>query len=149
MKITPVILAAGKGTRMKSSITKTLHPILGHPMVWYAFTAARKITGIDPVIVIGEDTQSYEKVLGDSVEFIIQEQRLGTGHAVQQTKTVLKGNTDFVLVLLADMPLIRPETISRIIETQKQNDSIRKAELIRYIGNGYFPTKYFDFDFYL
>ena len=122
MKITPVILAAGKGTRMKSSLTKTLHPILGRPMVWYGFEAARKVTGIDPVVVIGEDLQRYKDSLGESVEFVIQEQRLGTGHAVQQTEPVLKRNTDFILILLADMPLIRPETISSIIETQKQND---------------------------
>jgi bifunctional UDP-N-acetylglucosamine pyrophosphorylase/glucosamine-1-phosphate N-acetyltransferase len=122
MKIKPVILAAGKGTRMKSSLTKTLHPVLGRPMVWYSVTAARQVTGSDPVVVIGEDTHSYKNALGDGVEFVIQEQRLGTGHAVQQTEAVLKGNADLILVLLADMPLIRPETLSQIIETQQHND---------------------------
>ncbi|MBU0510117.1 MAG: bifunctional UDP-N-acetylglucosamine diphosphorylase/glucosamine-1-phosphate N-acetyltransferase GlmU [Chloroflexi bacterium] len=118
MKITPIILAAGQGTRMHSSLPKVLHPILGRPMVWYALEAAQEVTETKPVVVIGHGAEGVRQVLGDTVQFVWQEQRLGTGHAAQQAEPVLRGETDLVLVTSADMPLITSETLSRLVDAQ-------------------------------
>ncbi len=118
MKITPIILAAGQGTRMHSSLPKVLHPILGRPMVWYALEAAQEVTETKPVVVIGHGADGVRQVLGNEVQFVVQEQRLGTGHAAQQAEPVLRGETDLVLVTCADMPLITSETLRRLVDAQ-------------------------------
>ena len=121
MRITPIILAAGQGTRMKSDLPKVLHPVLGRPLVWHAVHTLKRVTNAKPVVVIGHGAESVKKVLGDSVQFAFQEQRLGTGHAVMQAVELLKGKTDYVLVSYADMPLLSTETFNRITETQLQH----------------------------
>jgi bifunctional UDP-N-acetylglucosamine pyrophosphorylase/glucosamine-1-phosphate N-acetyltransferase len=121
MNVRAVILAAGQGTRMRSSLPKVLHPILGHPMVWYSVEAARKVTGADPVMVVGHGAQQVRQALEGQVNFVLQEQQLGTGHAAAQAEMVLKGHTDLVLVISADMPLLTPETLQRMIEIQQAN----------------------------
>ena len=121
MKITPIILAAGQGTRMHSSLPKVLHPILGHPMVWYALKAAQEVTEAKPVVVIGHGADDVRQVLGDAVQFVWQEQRLGTGHAVQQAESVLRKKTDLVLVTSADMPLITSRTLKRLVDAQSSH----------------------------
>ena len=121
MKITPIILAAGQGTRMNSSLPKVLHPILGRPMVWYALQTAQEVTDVKPVVVIGHGADGVRQALGETVRFVIQEQRLGTGHAVQQAESVLRGKTDLVLVTSADMPLITAETLKRLVDAQSSH----------------------------
>jgi len=122
MRITPVILAAGQGTRMKSDLPKVLHPVLGQPLVWHAVRTLKQVTDVRPVVVIGHGAEAVKQVLGDSAQFAYQEQRLGTGHAVMQTVKLLKGKTDYVLVSYADMPLLSTDTFNRIVETQLQNN---------------------------
>lgn len=121
MKVTAVLLAAGQGTRMKSEIQKVLHPVCGRPMVAYALEAACSASTEKPVIVIGSNGDGLRDFLGDEARCVVQERQLGTGHAVQQAEAVLGGETDLVLVTYADMPLLRPETLSRLVETQKKN----------------------------
>lgn len=121
MKITSVILAAGQGTRMKSKLPKVLHPLCGKPMVWHALQAAKIISEEIPVMVIGHGAEDVRDVIGDAARFVIQAERLGTGHAIQQAESTLKGNTDLVLVSAADMPLLSGETLSKLVETQKAN----------------------------
>ncbi len=75
-----------------------------------------------PVVVIGYGAERVKQVLGDSAHFAYQEQRLGTGHAVMQAVELLKGQTDYVLVSFADMPLLSVDTFNRITETQLQHD---------------------------
>mgnify|MGYP001045078835 FL=1 len=118
MKIAAVILAAGQGTRMKSHLPKVLHPILGKPMAWYSLMAARQVTGSPPLMVIGHAADQVRQALGDSAHYVLQEQQLGTGHAVLQAAPALRGKTDLVLVTYADMPLLTGETLERMVSTQ-------------------------------
>jgi bifunctional UDP-N-acetylglucosamine pyrophosphorylase / glucosamine-1-phosphate N-acetyltransferase len=116
MKLSAVILAAGQGTRMKSSLPKVLHMLLGKPMAWYALEAARQVTRETPVMVIGHGAEQVRQVLGDQAEYVLQEPQLGTGHAVMQAEPVLIGKSDLLLVTYADMPLLTSETLVRLVE---------------------------------
>ena len=122
MRITPIILAAGQGTRMKSDLPKALHPVLGRPLVWHATHTLKQVSDVKPVVVVGYAAETVKQALADSAHFVYQEQRLGTGQAVMQTVDLLKGQTDYVLVSFADMPLLSVRTFVRIIETQLQHD---------------------------
>lgn len=122
MKTTSIILAAGQGTRMKSELPKVLHPVCGKPMLWHALQAAQSVTDETPVMVIGHGDDQVRAVVGDAARFVVQAERLGTGHAVQQAESTLKGNTDLVLVSSADMPLLTSETFVEMIRLQKEND---------------------------
>jgi bifunctional UDP-N-acetylglucosamine pyrophosphorylase / glucosamine-1-phosphate N-acetyltransferase len=121
MRVTAILLAAGQGTRMKSSLQKVLHPVCGKPMVAYALEAASSASTEKPVVIIGNGGAALRDFLGDSVRCVVQEPQLGTGHAVQQADGLLRGQTDLVVVTYADMPLLRPETLTRLVETQKKN----------------------------
>ena len=121
MKITSIILAAGQGTRMKSELPKVLHPVCGKPMVWHALQAARVVSEETPVMVIGHGAQGVREAIGDAAKYVIQVERLGTGHAVQQAESALKDDTDLILVSAADMPLLSGDTLSKLVETQKAN----------------------------
>jgi bifunctional UDP-N-acetylglucosamine pyrophosphorylase/glucosamine-1-phosphate N-acetyltransferase len=121
MKITAVLLAAGQGTRMKSSLPKVLHPICGKPMLWHVLEALKSAATEKPVVVIGYGADEVQKYLGDSAECVLQEPQLGTGHAAMQAESLLKGKTDYVIITYADMPLLRGETFRRLVETQRLN----------------------------
>lgn len=121
MKITPILLAAGLGTRMKSNIPKVLHPVCGKPMLAYALEAARAASTEKPVVVIGHAADAVRDFLGQEADCVVQDPQLGTGHAVLQAEPRLRGASDLVLVTYADMPLLRPETLARLVETQQQN----------------------------
>jgi bifunctional UDP-N-acetylglucosamine pyrophosphorylase/glucosamine-1-phosphate N-acetyltransferase len=122
MRITPVILAAGQGTRMKSKLPKVLHEILGEPLISHSLRAVGEVTTEAPVVVVGYGAEAVREVAGEEVRFVHQAERLGTGHAVQQTTDLLKGQTDFVLVAFADMPLLTAKTFQMIIDTQLAHD---------------------------
>ena len=121
MKVTAVLLAAGHGTRMKSNLPKVLHPVVGKPMIWHALEAVRQSTTEKPIVVVGHGADEVTKYLGDSAYTVLQEPQLGTGHAVMQAESLLKGKTDLVVVCYSDMPLLRGETLQKLIETQKNN----------------------------
>jgi bifunctional UDP-N-acetylglucosamine pyrophosphorylase / glucosamine-1-phosphate N-acetyltransferase len=118
MKTTAVILAAGQGTRMRSKLPKVLHTLLGRPMICYAMDAARQVSETPPVLVVGHAADQVRQVAGDAVRYVVQEPQSGTGHAVQQTRSLLKGNTDLVLVTTADMPLLSAGTLQRLVSAQ-------------------------------
>ena len=106
-----LVLAAGGGTRMKSSLPKVLHPLAGRPMLHYAVAAAE---GLEPerlVAVVAPDARSVEELLGARVRFAVQEDPRGTGHAVLQAEAALEGFRGDVLVLYGDTPLLRSETL--------------------------------------
>lgn len=121
MKITAILLAAGQGTRMKSSLPKVLHPVAGKPMLWHALRAIQQSTTEKPVVVVGHGADKVTAWLGESAQTVLQEPQLGTGHAVMQAESMLKGRTDLVVVCYADMPLLRGETLQQLVETQKKN----------------------------
>lgn len=121
MKITAILLAAGQGTRMKSSLPKVLHPIAGRPMIWHALQAISHSTTEIPVVVVGHAAEEVKNYLGDSAQTVLQEPQLGTGHAVMQAESLLKGKSDLVVVCYADMPLLRGETLQKLVDTQRMN----------------------------
>ena len=121
MTIDVVILAAGKGTRMVSDLPKPLHPLLGKPLINYVVDAAAPLSEYPPVIVIGHGGEIIKEILGDQLRYAVQEDLLGTGHAVQQTEKIIKGHSDLVLVLYGDMPLVRTKTLENLVQTQGSN----------------------------
>jgi bifunctional UDP-N-acetylglucosamine pyrophosphorylase / glucosamine-1-phosphate N-acetyltransferase len=121
MKITAILLAAGQGTRMRSSLPKVLHPVAGKPMIWHALRAIQQSTTETPVVVVGHGAEEVTAWVGESAQTVIQEPQLGTGHAVMQAESLLKGKTDLVVVCYSDMPLLRGETLQQLVETQKKN----------------------------
>jgi bifunctional UDP-N-acetylglucosamine pyrophosphorylase/glucosamine-1-phosphate N-acetyltransferase len=121
MKVTAVVLAAGQGTRMKSSLPKVLHPLCGKPMLWHVLEALKPVAAEKPVVIVGHGAAEVTRYLGDAAQTVLQEPQLGTGHAALQAETLLKGNTDYVIITYADMPLLRGETFQRLVETQRLN----------------------------
>ena len=121
MKTSVVLLAAGLGTRMKSSLPKVLHPIAGKPMIWHILEAVKTIANEKPVVVIGHGAEQVSQFLEGKAEMIRQEPLLGTAHAVIQAESLVKGKTDQVLVCYADMPLLRAETFQHLMDVQQKN----------------------------
>ena len=114
-----VILAAGKGTRMKSALPKVLHPLLGKPMLAYAIEAAQSVAERPPVVVVGHGAEAVRQAFAAAgVRFVTQDPPLGTGHAVQQAQTAV-GEARWVVVTNGDMPLLRGETLRRLVEAQQ------------------------------
>ena len=121
MKITPILLAAGLGTRMRSRLPKVMHPVCGLPMLAHSLAAVRQVSTEPPVVVIGHGAEAVRTWLGLDARCVLQDPPLGTGHAVLQAESILAEKTDLVLVTYADMPLLRPETLQQLVETQSKN----------------------------
>ena len=114
--IAAVVLAAGKGTRMKSARHKVLHPIAGRPMIEHLLASLAELQPERTVVVVGDGRDQLEKQLGDRATLVVQEPQLGTGHAVQQAEAALAGFRGDVLVLYADVPFVRAETMRAMID---------------------------------
>lgn len=119
--IMAIVMAAGKGTRMKSKKSKLVQKIYGKEIVKRAVENAKKAGVEDIVAVVGYMKEEVMAVLVDSVQYAHQEEMLGTGHAVMQAKKFLEGKRGKVLVLNGDVPLIRPETLNKLIEKSIEN----------------------------
>ena len=119
--IMAIVMAAGKGTRMKSKKSKLVQKIYGKEIVKRAVENAEKAGVNDIVAVVGYMREEVMAVLGDSVKYAYQEEMLGTGHAVIQAKEYLEGKKGKVLVLNGDVPLIRPETLNKLLEKSIEN----------------------------
>lgn len=118
MRCETVILAAGLGTRMRSRLPKVLHPLLGRPILEWTVAACREATGTAPYVVVGKTADDLRQAFGDSVRFVVQEEPLGTGHALLQAAGELKGAADLILAVSADMPLLMGKTLRRLIDLQ-------------------------------
>lgn len=114
--IVAVVLAAGKGTRMKTNKAKVVHKIYGKELVVRVVESVYKACINDILTVVGHKREEVQKVLGDCVNYAYQEELLGTGHTVMQAIPYLKGKKGKVVVLYGDVPLIRPETIKKLIK---------------------------------
>lgn len=123
MKTTTVILAAGQGTRMLSSTPKVLHKLNGQPLIWYPLQVAARTSSERPVVVVGHEADAVRKFVGDKADFAVQEQQLGTGHAVQAAESLLAGKTDRIIVINADLPLLLPESIERLVSACEANNA--------------------------
>lgn len=110
-----LVLAAGKGTRMRSDLPKVLHPIGGKPLVQHVLDTARQVGGDRIMVIVGHGAELVEERMASAdVSFILQAQQLGTGHAVQQALPQLR-NDATVLILYGDVPLTRAETLQKLI----------------------------------
>ena len=119
-----VILAAGKGTRMKSALPKVLHNIGGKPMVEHVMAAAHMAGAKRKVVVVGFGAESVETALGAQAEYVVQAEQLGTGHAVMQTAACLQDFDGTVMVLCGDTPLLTGQTLTKLFaEHQAQQAS--------------------------
>ncbi|MBC03641.1 MAG: hypothetical protein CMJ34_10125 [Phycisphaerae bacterium] len=119
-----VILAAGKGTRMQSDLPKVMHEVAGRPMVHWVVDACRDAGASRIVVVVGHRAELVRDSLSDQsdVEFVTQEEQLGTGHAVDQAREALAGSPDHdVLVLCGDGPLIRTETLRILLDRHRES----------------------------
>lgn len=110
-----VILAAGKGTRMKSKLYKVLHPVLGKPMVEHVVDQLDKIGVSRQIVIVGHGAEAVQDTLGSRVEYAVQEEQLGTGHAVQMAETELAGKSGATLVVCGDTPLLTAETLEALL----------------------------------
>lgn len=111
-----VILAAGDSTRMKSSMSKVLHPVAGLPMISHAMRSIKDASIRDAVLVLGRDADAVAKaggIDGVTVSTVLQTQRLGTGHAVLTARDAISEGYDEILVTYGDVPLVRPESFSK------------------------------------
>lgn len=117
-----VLLAAGQGKRMKSDLPKVLHPACGRPMVEHVLETARKAGASRLVVVVGHQAERVKEALRHhpDVEFALQTEQLGTGHAVMSCRSQLQEHNGPVLVLAGDTPLLRSGSLKKLLEEQRK-----------------------------
>ncbi len=132
MNIQPIILAAGKGSRMMSSVPKVLMPIAGKPIIQHLIDNLSKTPHTTkPIVVVGENFSDIERELGTTVSYAHQKQQLGTGHAL---KSALPHVTHArVLVLYGDHPLIQPATLSAFTSVSHTSHAIGTVRVPHYL----------------
>lgn len=125
VRSTAVILAAGKGTRMKSDLPKVLFPVLGRPMIHWVLDALETAGVTRKIVVVGyrDDLVRSELAGRTGIEFALQAEQLGTGHAVQMCRPLLEtGPTGPILVVAGDSPLIQPNSVRAVLEEFQQGE---------------------------
>lgn len=131
-----VILAAGQGTRMKSSLPKVLHPLAGLPLVQHVIDTSKKLNPESINVVYGHGGEQVKQQINDStINWILQAEQLGTGHAVDQAKEQIK-DEQIVLILYGDVPLIKEQTLSNLLEQAKEGISLLTVKLENPQGYG-------------
>jgi bifunctional UDP-N-acetylglucosamine pyrophosphorylase / glucosamine-1-phosphate N-acetyltransferase len=123
-----IILAAGQGTRMKSKLYKVLHPVCGKPMVQHVVDQISKLHIDEIVTIIGHGAEKVKAQLGNQSQYMLQEEQLGTAHAVMQAKGMLAGKEGVTIVVCGDTPLIRAETMEALF--QQHLDTGAKATIL-------------------
>lgn len=125
MDIKSVILAAGKGTRMKSNLPKVLHEILGKALVGYVLDSVKHITN-ENFVIVGHHAEEVEKYVishYENAKTVLQSPQLGTGHAVSMICPMLENYSGQVLILCGDTPLITEDTLKKFVEYHRENKS--------------------------
>lgn len=111
-----VVLAAGKGTRMKSSLPKVLHRVGGKAMLQHVLDAGAEAGSIRNIVVVGFGSEAVEAQIGTQAEFVVQAEQLGTGHAIMQTGELLKDFDGTVMVLCGDTPLLKGQLLTNLYQ---------------------------------
>lgn len=120
MKTQAVILAAGKGTRMKSEKAKVLHEVAGIPMINRVLGSLAAAGLSRPIVIVGYQMETVKEIVDQPVSFVEQPEQLGTAHALRQLELTLKDFEGEVLVMNGDTPLIRPETLKALISAKRE-----------------------------
>lgn len=131
-----LILAAGKGTRMKSKLPKVLHKVAGKAMVERVLEAAQSVGAKRNVVIIGFGGDDVKAYLGDRVEYVTQLEQKGTGHAVQQAESVLGKHEGLILLLCGDTPLVTQQTLEQLLAHHKETGAAATV-LTAYMDNPY------------
>lgn len=117
-----VILAAGKGTRMKSDLPKVMHILAGKPLLEHVVITARSLDPEKILVIVGHGREVIVERFGDSdIEFAIQEPQLGTGHAIAQAEDHFKEFDGMIIALSGDAPLLKPDTLKQMIKTHQKS----------------------------
>lgn len=125
VKLSVIILAAGEGTRMRSSLPKVLHPLCGRPLLGHILAAADALAPVASVVVLARETvERVRAQFGEKYLYVVQAERLGTGHAALQARPVLRDRCNEVLVLLGDAPLVRPETLQAVVALRRARGAL-------------------------
>jgi bifunctional UDP-N-acetylglucosamine pyrophosphorylase/glucosamine-1-phosphate N-acetyltransferase len=121
--VAAVILAAGKGTRMKSGLVKVLHPAAGRPMISWVIDSARDAGAAPTVLVVGHQAEAVRSAFSGAADIrcALQEEQLGTGHAVACAREQLSGFSGTVLILCGDTPLLRGKTLQGLVASHREN----------------------------
>ncbi|MFC4323937.1 bifunctional UDP-N-acetylglucosamine diphosphorylase/glucosamine-1-phosphate N-acetyltransferase GlmU [Litchfieldia salsa] len=133
-----VILAAGQGTRMKSTLYKVLHPVCGKPMVQHVVDQVQAVNVKKLVTIIGHGADLVKSQLGEVSEYALQEEQLGTAHAVMQASSILEGKEGVTLVICGDTPLITSTTMEELL-THHENEGAKATILTAFAED---PTGY-------
>lgn len=115
-----IVLAAGLGTRMKSKRHKVLHEVCGKPMILHILDELEKLQLDQVIVVVGQQKEAVSAVIAGRAEIAVQEEQLGTGHAVQAASTKLHSSNETTVVLYGDAPLIQAETLDRLMTAREQ-----------------------------
>src|SRR5437899_10015154 len=121
-RVTVVVLAAGKGVRMNSRIPKVLHPVAGRPMLLWSMAAARALDPERTLVVTNPNQDGVQSALNGEGETVQQREQLGTGHALSQVSAEHR-TTGPVVVLYADAPLLRSETLTQLLAAHKKTEA--------------------------
>ncbi|HQO78827.1 MAG TPA: bifunctional UDP-N-acetylglucosamine diphosphorylase/glucosamine-1-phosphate N-acetyltransferase GlmU [Thermodesulfobacteriota bacterium] len=138
-ELATVILAAGQGTRMKSSVVKVLHRVAGKPMLQYPLVAARQIDSQKIILVLGHQENAVREAFPDpDLVIVSQPEQLGTGHAVMCARQALTGFSGDILLLCGDVPLIQTKTLALLVEThQKKENAVTVLTTVKSNPTGY------------
>ena len=117
--ISAIVMAAGKGTRMRTRHAKAMHKVLDKPMLQHIYDTLKKVGVDDSVFVIGHGADEIKEYFGDSVKYAIQSPQLGSGHAAMQAEA-LKDNKGKTFIINGDCPLIQPETYRKMLELAEE-----------------------------
>ena len=115
-----IILAAGEGTRMKSSLPKVMHPLCGKPMLWHVLQSAAAVTA-KQLLVVGHGAGQVKDYFGQEYIYVEQRQQLGTGHALQQVLPYLPDSGE-ALVLCGDTPLLEKDVLEQLVLTNRRQE---------------------------
>ncbi len=116
-----IVLAAGQGKRMKSKLYKVLHKVCGKPMVGHVTDALAEAEIQHTYVVVGHGAEAVQQYLGERVQYVMQQEQLGTGHAVLQAAPLLAEQAGTTVIVCGDTPLIRGETIRRMVELHEES----------------------------
>jgi bifunctional UDP-N-acetylglucosamine pyrophosphorylase/glucosamine-1-phosphate N-acetyltransferase len=121
-----VILAAGKGTRMKSAVSKVVHPLAGRPLIEHVIRTTTDLDVATTTVVVGHGAEDVRAALAahPSTDFVVQSPQLGTGHALLQAESVLAGRSGTVLLLYGDVPLLTTGTLRQLLERHRARRAV-------------------------